>query len=100
MNFFEFYNQIKDQKFPKLKLTWETNKENFSSFLMSEATKGLVKDISNWAEENPALKCHNCRQFGHLSKECPNETKRATCILCGKDSHDSFDCNEINSAPL
>ena len=45
-------------------------------------------------EENPALKCHNCRQFGHLSKECPNETKRATCILCGKDSHDSFDCNE------
>ena len=53
MNFFEFYNQIKDQKFPKLKLTWETNKENFSSFLMSEATKGLVKDISNWAEENP-----------------------------------------------
>ena len=53
MNFFEFYNQIKDQKFPKFKLTWETNKENFSSFLMSEATKGLVKDISNWAEENP-----------------------------------------------
>ena len=29
-----------------------------------------------------------------MAKECPNETKRQNCILCGKDTHDSFDCNE------
>lgn len=47
-----------------------------------------------WAEDNITLKCHNCKQFGHLSKDCPNETKKMTCILCGSDKHESFDCTE------
>lgn len=29
-----------------------------------------------------------------MARECPNETKKLTCILCGKDTHESFDCNE------
>jgi hypothetical protein len=47
-----------------------------------------------WAADNITLKCFNCKQFGHSSKECPNDTKRLTCILCGKDDHESFDCTE------
>ena len=47
-----------------------------------------------WTEENIAVKCHNCREFGHLAKECPNETKKPACILCTKDTHDSFNCTE------
>ena len=29
-----------------------------------------------------------------MQRDCPNETKRKNCILCGKDTHESFDCNE------
>ena len=47
-----------------------------------------------WAEENITIKCHNCKQFGHMAKDCPNETKKLTCILCGSDTHESFDCTE------
>ena len=53
-----------------------------------------MKGTRYWGEENPTIKCHNCKQFGHIARECPNETKRARCILCGKDSHDSFECTE------
>ena len=26
--------------------------------------------------------------------DCPNDRKRLNCILCGKDTHDSFECTE------
>ena len=31
-----------------------------------------------------------------MARECPNDFKsaRLNCILCGKDGHDSFECNE------
>jgi len=29
-----------------------------------------------------------------MAKECPNDTKKHNCILCGKDTHESFDCTE------
>ena len=40
------------------------------------------------------MKCRNCEEYGHFARECPNETKRLSCILCGKDTHDSFTCTE------
>lgn len=45
-------------------------------------------------ENNPTIKCRNCLEYGHIARECTNQTKRANCILCGKDTHDSFSCNE------
>ena len=53
-----------------------------------------VKGQRYWEKENITIKCHNCKQFGHMARECPNETKRMACILCGKDTHESFDCTE------
>ena len=47
-----------------------------------------------WADDNPTIKCHNCREVGHMQFECPNETKRDICILCGKDTHVSYECTE------
>ena len=46
-----------------------------------------------YIEFNPTIKCRNCKEFGHMAKECPNERSRPNCILCGKDTHDSFDCD-------
>lgn len=50
--------------------------------------------VRYFIEENPTIKCRNCLQFGHFAKDCTNATKRPACILCGKESHDSFNCNE------
>lgn len=44
--------------------------------------------------DNPTIKCRNCKQFGHMQRDCPNERSRLNCILCGKDTHDSFECTE------
>ncbi len=45
-------------------------------------------------ESNPTIKCRNCMEYGHMARECSNRTKRPNCILCGKDTHDSFSCTE------
>ena len=46
-----------------------------------------------YTDSNPTIKCRNCKEFGHMARECPNERSRQNCILCGKDTHDSFDCD-------
>jgi hypothetical protein len=45
-------------------------------------------------ESNPTIKCRNCLEYGHMARDCVNQTKRLNCILCGKDTHDSFSCTE------
>ena len=45
-------------------------------------------------EQNITIKCLRCREFGHMARECPNDRTRLNCILCGKDTHDSFECTE------
>ena len=57
--------------------------------------KKLKQKVARYyADDNPTIKCRNCKQFGHFGKDCPNERLRLNCILCGKDSHDSFECSE------
>jgi hypothetical protein len=34
-------------------------------------------------ETNPTMKCKNCREYGHKARDCPNETFKQSCILCG-----------------
>lgn len=46
-----------------------------------------------YSDENITVKCKNCKQYGHFSVECPNEHKRDKCILCGKETHDSSECD-------
>lgn len=60
-----------------------------------DAFSKLKNQISRYFNEtNPTIKCRNCKEFGHFARECPNERSRMNCILCGKDTHDSFECNE------
>ena len=58
-----------------------------------ENLKKVAKSQRYFGNENPTIKCFNCKLFGHMSKECPNETKKNNCILCGKDTHESFECD-------
>ena len=45
-----------------------------------------------YLDSNPTIKCFRCKEFGHMTRECPNERKQNACILCG-GSHDSFMCH-------
>lgn len=32
--------------------------------------------------------------MGHFARDCPNDREGHKCILCGKNTHDSFSCTE------
>ena len=29
-----------------------------------------------YIDMNPTIKCHRCKEFGHKTRECPNERQR------------------------
>lgn len=74
--------------------TSETNQEEDDEVFDDMFSKLKNQQSRYYIESNPTIKCRNCREFGHMARECPNEHKRLSCILCGKDTHDSFDCHE------
>jgi hypothetical protein len=47
-----------------------------------------------YTTENCTIRCFNCKEPGHLARECPNQKKGELCLLCGKTGHNSFDCHE------
>ncbi|XP_052264569.1 zinc finger CCHC domain-containing protein 7-like [Dreissena polymorpha] len=41
------------------------------------------------------LRCYNCNQVGHLSKNCPQPKKMPVCSLCSDSEHTSRTCPNI-----
>lgn len=79
---------------PILPIKQQKNPEELDSDDEQYDRMRKLKGQRYWAEVNPTIKCHNCLQFGHMQADCPNERKKQTCILCGSEEHDSFDCTE------
>lgn len=38
-------------------------------------------------------KCHNCNEFGHHSKICPQPQREPRCVYCGASGHTRRDCH-------
>ena len=53
MRFYEFNQIVSETKVPSLKLRWDNNTNTFSSWLMSEVTNSLARELKSWQEENP-----------------------------------------------
>ena len=66
-----------EQSMTEEKSVLEEEDEDFEKLMKKQGSR-------YWGGDNPTIKCHNCRQFGHMAKECPNETYKGICILCGK----------------
>eukprot|EP00826_Nyctotherus_ovalis_P055888 TRINITY_DN7472_c0_g3_i4.p1 TRINITY_DN7472_c0_g3~~TRINITY_DN7472_c0_g3_i4.p1 ORF type:complete len:291 (-),score=96.22 TRINITY_DN7472_c0_g3_i4:53-925(-) len=61
-----------------------------------DGKKEEVGDASNqerYFTDKSTIRCHKCREFGHMSMSCPNEqVLDKVCIYCGMHGHEQFDC--------
>lgn len=73
-----------------------TLKINFNFLCFSEAS---LKEWANPIDKmrmhrsfESKVRCRNCRQQGHIAKNCPVPVK--SCSMCGSRKHREFKCNE------
>lgn len=52
MNFFEISELVKNTPLPRTKLQWEYSDDTFKSWLMSEITRELARDLNKWHKDN------------------------------------------------
>ncbi|XP_038625573.1 zinc finger CCHC domain-containing protein 7 isoform X1 [Tachyglossus aculeatus] len=54
--------------------------------------KTAVRQVNRYYSGNKNVTCRNCREKGHLSKNCPVPQKSPTCCLCGVRGHLQYNC--------
>ena len=52
MNFYGLHELVQSVSIPRLRLQWDYNTDTFKSWLMSEITKDLAKELDQWAYQN------------------------------------------------
>jgi len=52
------------------------------------------KDLRYYAISNITMKCFNCNEVGHMSRNCPHDLI-ITCTRCNGKGHDDYDCPNI-----
>jgi hypothetical protein len=52
------------------------------------------KDLRYYAIGNITIKCYNCNEVGHTSRNCPNDLI-ITCTRCNGKGHDEYECPNI-----
>lgn len=51
-------------------------------------------DLYKSRPSTPKVKCHSCKQFGHIANNCDKQYKPEVCIMCGIEGHNFHSCNK------
>ena len=71
-------------------LSWSSSGDRWSRSGVTYGRQGKPMDTSA-GQTSPH--CYNCRQFGHISKECTKpQREKGSCYKCGKKDHLIKDC--------
>nr|CAD7602524.1 unnamed protein product [Timema genevievae] len=84
------------------KLFIESN-EHFNHTVLQDQ---MSNDIALWRVEPSdyatstksrlsKLRCHNCKELGHIVSRCTAPTKKILCIMCGQEGHTYTRCRDI-----
>ncbi|XP_068561567.1 zinc finger CCHC domain-containing protein 7-like [Cebidichthys violaceus] len=57
-----------------------------------KGVRTTAQRLSNRYYTNKNVQCRNCNKNGHLSKNCPEPKKLASCFLCGNPGHLAIGC--------
>jgi hypothetical protein len=69
---------------------WDTVK-SMREAVHNRPAKGKGKGKGGSSSSSDGMQCHNCKEWGHVIRDCPHETR---CHACGKDGHRAKDCPE------
>jgi transposase InsO family protein len=63
---------------------------------INETEKKEFKPFNNKGNNGKVVKCYNCKDSGHLSKNC-NKAKTVVCFKCNKTGHYARECGKDSS---
>lgn len=63
-----------------------------------QTEKAKNSKSNDTAKINPDIICFNCRQKGHLFKDCPQPRIRIFCFKCGKEEVKSYVCPDCKQS--
>lgn len=93
------FRELRDkfETFNKLKVK-STNKafykQKFNDKNKIESEKTSTPTLVRKTQNNSALKCYNCNEYGHMSKNCANKKEGLKCFKCYKFGHKANECND------
>lgn len=91
-------NAVQSEESEELEAEIEFTEEEICAVLRARKLKQNVKKSDAISEEaskpnkRADIKCHNCRESGHVFKDCPKPQQGIFCFKCGKDEVKSFEC--------
>lgn len=89
-------NKIEDEKEEKLDND-KSEEEGQQVDSESEAESSADPEVPSryYHKESKAIRCRNCKEIGHMARNCPNESKIPLCKYCGTQHGISDMCPAI-----
>jgi len=72
----------------------ENSCESSSESEVDDYEKMKHKDVRYYTIGNITIRCYNCNEVGHTSKNCPHDLI-ITCSRCNGKGHDDYECPNI-----
>ena len=69
--------------------------QRFSSLEMGQTTAATVAQRTIQSVNHASKRCYNCRQLGHIARNCRSSHRVIYCYNCGKPGHSKYQCYRL-----